>query len=1375
VTDLAQGPDGARRAGLSRRSVAVALPALVAGGLSLAAYGLTRTAEWRDLSREFEHRARGHASAIRTTIEEYRDILHSIDGLFSASQVVGRQAFREFVTRALARHAGIRALAWIPRVPDSMRAAVESAARAQGLHDYRITEQTAAGDMVRASRRAEYFPVYFLEPRSGNEQALGFDLASSPARREALERARDTGSEAVTPRITLVTETGGGPAFLLTFPIYRRRALADTLEGRRRNLIGFAVGAFRIGDVIEASLKELPPAGLDLDLLDRSAPEGDRLLYVHRSRLRAGPGGLRVEDDGPVGGLQWSTTLEVGGRQWTLRFRPAPEFLAARRSWHPWGVLAGGLLLTALLVAYLASATGQAARAERLVRERTADLTAVNQRLRSEIDERSRVERALRDSEERHRLLLESSPDPIAVYDAAGGAAYVNPAFVTTFGWSLDGLQVEPMAFVPEDDRVHLMVAIERARRGQTVRELEVRGLARDGRVLAIQLSASPLRGTGAAPAGVVITLRDISERRRTAEALRRSQEAFAELVDSIDGIVWEADARTFQFVFVSRQAERLLGYPVERWISEATFWQDHLHPADREWAAACCASAAREGRNHDLEYRMVAADGRVVWVRDIVTVVVEEGQPVRLRGVMVDVTAQKQAAAALQESEERYRDLVEHSEDLIWTHELAGTILSANRALVRQLGYARQEEILGRSIADFLAPDARQEFEAYRQALVKDGRAAGLMKVVTKTGVERFLEYQNSLRTEGVHTPVVRALARDVTERVRVQQALARRTAQMQLLREISIEIAKELDLASLTALVCRRAAELLESACSVAYLWDERGGRLDLAGSHGLGAWAGQARHGLGEAVAEATARERKGLRLNDYRASSLASAALLERTAVVAAMTEPLLYRGRLIGVLVVYRSSDGFEDRDQELLNLFAAQAAIAIENARLYSALGESRSKLEELIRMGSAMQEPLSLQERLALVLTAAQGVLGFDRINILLADPDRTMLRSVASVGVDEPIEQIRVPLGREGGGIARAFVERRPVVWDGAGPVPPDWRLAPPYSEIGAFRSRSFVNLPLLVRGEAIGVLGADNKFSRRPPSPEIVRLLQVFAAQAAVAIENARLYEEVAGYARELEQRVEERTRALKEAQAKLIQSAKLAAVGTLAAGVAHELNQPLMVIRGYAQELLAGGRRSFEEMREDLGRIEAQTSRMAAIIGQLMEFSRRSEGRRGLTDLNEVVFQALALLGQQVRARNIVLTQDLQPGLPPVWADPLQLEQVLVNLITNARDAMEVWGRGVLQVRTRAAGDGRVAVSVTDSGPGIPPHLLKRIFDPFFTTKEVGKGTGLGLSICHGIVEEHGGEILVESPVAEGRGARFTVLLPAAGGDGRGERR
>ncbi|MFN3476975.1 MAG: sensor histidine kinase, partial [Candidatus Methylomirabilales bacterium] len=263
------------------------------------------------------------------------------------------------------------------------------------------------------------------------------------------------------------------------------------------------------------------------------------------------------------------------------------------------------------------------------------------------------------------------------------------------------------------------------------------------------------------------------------------------------------------------------------------------------------------------------------------------------------------------------------------------------------------------------------------------------------------------------------------------------------------------------------------------------------------------------------------------------------------------------------------------------------------------------------------------------------------------------------------------------------------------------------------------------------------------------------------------------------------------------------AKLAAVGTLAAGVAHELNQPLMIIRGYAQELLADERIADEEIREDLRRIEAQTTWMTTIITHLRDFSRQSKGQQQATDLNHVVRQVLIFLGQQLKLRNITVVQELDPTLPPVWADPLQLEQVLLNLLTNARDAMEAAGRGTLTIRTRAvpgiaecglgnaewetqAAEGRkqeaavqsairnppseigafVELAITDTGPGIPPEIRERIFEPFFTTKAVGKGTGLGLSICYGIVQEHGGELRVESPVAEGRGARFTVVLPRA---------
>ncbi|MGH7473568.1 MAG: GAF domain-containing protein, partial [Candidatus Methylomirabilales bacterium] len=136
--------------------------------------------------------------------------------------------------------------------------------------------------------------------------------------------------------------------------------------------------------------------------------------------------------------------------------------------------------------------------------------------------------------------------------------------------------------------------------------------------------------------------------------------------------------------------------------------------------------------------------------------------------------------------------------------------------------------------------------------------------------------------------------------------------------------------------------------------------------------------------------------------------------------------------------------------------------------------------------------------------------------------NPEGTRLSAVASLGMDEPLEQIYVPVGSEGGGMVKAFLERKDIAWDGSGPVPEEWRLAPPYSEIRAFRSRCFVIVPLVVRGAAIGVLGADNKASQKAIPPETIQLLKTFAAQAAIAIENARLDEELAGYAQELDRR-------------------------------------------------------------------------------------------------------------------------------------------------------------------------------------------------------------------------------------------------------------
>ena len=607
-----------------------------------------------------------------------------------------------------------------------------------------------------------------------------------------------------------------------------------------------------------------------------------------------------------------------------------------------------------------------------------------------------------------------------------------------------------------------------------------------------------------------------------------------------------------------------------------------------------------------------------------------------------------------------------------------------------------------------------------------------------------------------------------EVIQRARAEDGLAGRTAQLNTLRAATVEITRELDMMSLLKMVAQRAAELVEARSCIIYLWDSESRILSAEAWFGFGEWMKGVRLRPGEEVAGTVAQRREGMIVGDFRTSPYASPFLLERSRFTTMIAEPLLFHGRLVGVLMVTNEETGqlFMEQDRELLGLFAVQAAIAIENARLYLDLRESKGKIEQLYTLGVTMQEQMSLEKRLGLIMTGAQAVLGFDRINILLPDPELKMLKAVAAVGVEEPLKNIRVPLGPEGGGIAKAFLDRVEIMWEGSGPVPEEWRLGHPYSEIQAFRSKAFVNVPLIVSGRPIGVLGADNKATHKPISAERVHLLKTFAAQAAIAIENARLNEEVAVYAKGLEQKVEERTKALMETQVQLIQSGKLAAVGTLAAGMAHELNQPLMVIRGYAQELLGDPRLAEEEFREDLRRIEAQTIRMAAIVNHLRDFSRQSKGKREVTDLNQVITRAFAFLGQQLKAQNIEVIQELAPALPKVWADPLQIEQVLLNLVTNGRDAMEAAGKGSLIVRTEVAGDGRVALSVTDSGPGIPPDLQGRIFDPFFTTKEVGKGTGLGLSICHGIVEEHGGDLRMESPVAERRGARFTVVLPCS---------
>src|SRR5947208_1154625 len=295
-----------------------------------------------------------------------------------------------------------------------------------------------------------------------------------------------------------------------------------------------------------------------------------------------------------------------------------------------------------------------------------------------DVTERKCAEEKLRKSEEKYRDLIEISPDAIYVVDANGICLLGNRAGAELAGISQDQLVGTPVTdtYLPEERHV-FRERLEKLKTGSTIR-FERKFVRKNGEIVPVEVSVSAIRG-----GYFQAILRDVSERKKAEEALHEAHQNYVTLVNSLDGIVWEADAQTFAFSFVSPQAERLLGYPLTRWTTEPTFWKDHIHPEDREWASSFCIDATRAKRPHDFEYRMLAADGRIVWLHDVVTVVVENDQPVRLRGVMLEITERKRAEEALKESEERYRVLVEFSPNSICVHR-DGELLYVNPAGVR-------------------------------------------------------------------------------------------------------------------------------------------------------------------------------------------------------------------------------------------------------------------------------------------------------------------------------------------------------------------------------------------------------------------------------------------------------------------------------------------------------------------------------------------------------------------------------------------------------------------------------------------------------------------------------------------------------------------
>jgi PAS domain S-box-containing protein len=406
---------------------------------------------------------------------------------------------------------------------------------------------------------------------------------------------------------------------------------------------------------------------------------------------------------------------------------------------------------------------------------------------------------------------------------------------------------------------------------------------------------------------------------------------------------------------------------------------------------------------------------------------------------------------------------------------------------------------------------------------------------------------------------------------------------------------------------------------------------------------------------------------------------------------------------------------------------------------------EIRRRNRELLvlnSIGQTLMESLDLSDSLHRTLRQMAELFSLDACALYLFDEEGTRIRRVAAVGHRSeyarnfPSVTLKPDLLQHIKAVHATFLSVQGL------PLPAIFREAQ--------RKEELLSAYIVVLWSKDRVIGGLTVGCRTPKefSPADVNLLIAVGSQLSSAIERTTLYEE----ARQAYDN-------LRRTQEQLLHSEKMAAVGQLISGVAHELNNPLTAILGYSQLLTSSGQMGPQGI-EYSEKLYKQAQRTHRIVQNLLSFARQHKPERVPVQLNLILEETLALRDYDLRMNHIRVHLELAPDLPFTSADPHQLQQVFLNMVNNAVDAMlEHSNEGDLWVRTGASGD-KLFIEFTDSGPGVKD--ASRVFDPFYTTKPVGKGTGLGLSICYGIISEHGGSIRVRN--VPPRGASFTIEVP-----------
>ena len=597
--------------------------------------------------------------------------------------------------------------------------------------------------------------------------------------------------------------------------------------------------------------------------------------------------------------------------------------------------------------------------------------------------------------------------------------------------------------------------------------------------------------------------------------------------------------------------------------------------------------------------------------------------------------------------------------------------------------------------------------------------------------------------------------------------QELTRSVEELRALGEVGRAVSGSLDIESVLTSIVSHAVDLSRADAGWIYEFDETARAFEPRANYGVAADVmdplSRLRIRIGDGGIGQAAATRAPVQIPDLETEPSYTVPFVREAGYRALLAVPLLGDGRVIGGLVVSRKAPGaFAQGVVDLLQTFATQSVIAIRNARLFREIDEKSRALEELSRnqdqlhrLSTALQEPLSLSEQLTRVLDAARQVVGLDRLYIWTLSPagDGLMVSAQAGFGDAEWKDLVRVTIPiDEAGALSAVWRDGEPLLFTDETPLPQKYRLPPPYSRLAGLRVKSFLVVPMIARGRTVGVLAADNRVSRAPIAVATVDLLQTFAAQAAVAVENARLFQEIQEKSRQLAVASQHKSEFL--------------------ANMSHELRTPLNAIIGFSEVLSERMFGELNEKQEEYSKdIHASGQHLLSLIDDILDLSKIEAGRMELElsdfHLPTALDSALTLVRERAGRRSIALHTNIDNRLGQIQADERKVRQVVLNLLSNAIKFTPEGGRIEVSAVPK---DGLVEVSVSDSGVGIAPEDQEAVFEEFRQVGTAAKkveGTGLGLTLCRKFVGLHGGRIWVKSE--EGVGSTFTFTIPVRCGE------